>query len=113
MVPAVAVNVALLDAAGTKILAGTVRTCALLKSVTVDPPEPAAWDKVRVHVDAAPELRLAGAQDNEVKVGPPEPAAIEASNCTGGSPLTFAITLVTAPITPFPIVKMMEARPRL
>ena len=111
LAPARAMNVALVEAAGTTTVAGTRSICELLESVTVAPPVPAGWDNTAVHVDAAPELRLVGEHDiatNAAVVPPPE---VVASNCTGASPLTSAMTDVTEPAVPAPIVNVTDARP--
>ena len=57
IVPAVAVNVAVVLPDPTVTDAGTVNEAALLDSVTVAPP---VFDTVTVHVELAPEPRLAG-----------------------------------------------------
>ena len=57
IVPAVAVNVAVVLPAPTVTEAGTVNAAALLDSVTVAPP---VFDTVNVHVELAPDPRLAG-----------------------------------------------------
>ncbi len=58
MVPAVAVNVLLVDPAATVTEAGTVSCALLLDSVTDAPPAGAACDNVTVHVDVPPVPRL-------------------------------------------------------
>ena len=64
MVPAVAVNCPLAEPEATVTVAGTVRAARLLKSDTAAPPEPAAFDRVTVQVELAPDKRLLGAHDN-------------------------------------------------
>lgn len=62
MVPAFAVNVALVAPAGTLTDAGTVSSALLLESVITPPPVGAAWPIVAVHVEEAPELSDEGLQ---------------------------------------------------
>ena len=57
MVPAVAANVAVVLPAPTVTDAGTVNAAALSDNVTVAPP---VFDTVTVHVELAPDPRLAG-----------------------------------------------------
>jgi hypothetical protein len=64
MVPAVAVNVVLVDAAATVADAGTVSRPVVLLNETETPPVPAALDSVTVHVELAPELKLVGLQES-------------------------------------------------
>ena len=59
IVPAVAVNVAVVLADPTATEAGTVNPAALLDSATVAPP---VFDTVTVHVALAPDPRLVGLQ---------------------------------------------------
>jgi len=66
IVPAVAVNVAVVLPAPTVTEAGTVNDATLSDSATVAPP---AFDTVTVHVDDPPELRDAGAQLSALRVG--------------------------------------------
>ncbi|MGA9108372.1 MAG: hypothetical protein WB359_23765 [Bryobacteraceae bacterium] len=66
MVPAVAVKFAEVAPDATLTEPGTVNAVTLLDSVTVMPPEPAAWDSVTVHADVPPELRLAGLHDTRL-----------------------------------------------
>ena len=111
MFPAVAVKTALMAPDATKTDVGTVSAGKLLDSVTVAPPEPAAWDKVAVHVEIAPELRLAGAHDNELSTTEELEPEMVASNSSGGNPFTSAMTLVTVPDDPAPRVRVSEACP--
>ena len=60
--PAVAVNVALLEAAATVTVAGTIRSTLLLLSETVAA-VPTTFDNVTVQVDVAADPRLVGVQD--------------------------------------------------
>src|SRR5690348_4571153 len=62
MVPAFAVNVALVAPAGTLTDAGTVSSALLLVSVITPPPVGAALLRVTVHVAAAPLLSDEGLQ---------------------------------------------------
>jgi len=64
MVPAVAVNVEVLEPAATLTDAGTVSNPLLLLSDTDTPPVPAAFDSVTVQDELAPEVRLVGAQES-------------------------------------------------
>ena len=48
--------------------AGTVNAAALLESVTVMPPEPAACERVTVQADVPPEPRLVGLHDTWLTV---------------------------------------------
>jgi hypothetical protein len=65
--PAVAVNDALLEPAGTGTLAGTVRSCELLESNTVTL-LPAGPDKVTLHESEAPDVTLDAEHDARVNV---------------------------------------------
>ena len=67
MTPAVAVNVAVVAAAGTVTDAGTVSKALLLESETSDPPAGAGFESVTVQVEAALLARLVGAQETPVK----------------------------------------------
>ena len=62
MVPAFAVNVALVAPAGTLTDAGTVSSALLLVSVITPPPAGAAWLRATVHVAVAPLLSDEGLQ---------------------------------------------------
>jgi len=62
MVPAVAVNVALVAPAGMVTDPGTVISALLLESVTTIPPVGAAWLSVAVHVEEPPVLSDEGLQ---------------------------------------------------
>jgi len=64
--PAVAVKLAVLEPLGTVTEPGTVSAATLLDSVTVTPPDPAAFESVTVHVAVPPGVRLAGAQDTRL-----------------------------------------------
>jgi len=64
MVPAVAVNVAVVDPDATVTDAVTVSNPLLLLSDTEAPPVPAAFDSVTVQVEPAPEVRLVGLQES-------------------------------------------------
>ena len=64
--PAVAVKVAVVEPVATVTEPGTVSAPALLDSVTVSPPEPAALARVNVHVDVPPDARLVGVQDTRL-----------------------------------------------
>ena len=66
--PAVAVKFAEVAPDATFTDAGTVNAVTLLESVTVMPPEPAAWERVTEHADVPPELRLVGLHDTRLTV---------------------------------------------
>ena len=53
-IPAVAVKAPVVEPDATVTVGETVSVEELLESVTVAPPELAAWDRVAVHVDTAP-----------------------------------------------------------
>lgn len=81
IVPAVAVNEALIDPAAIVTEAGTVRNPLLLDRETAAPPLGAAWFSDTVQFDAAPETNAAGLQLSELTVAalaivvvPPVPA---------------------------------------
>jgi hypothetical protein len=63
MEPAVAVNCAVAEPEATVTAAGTVSAALVLDSDTLAPPDPAAFDKVTVQVEAAPDKRLSGKHD--------------------------------------------------
>jgi len=67
--PAVTVNVAEVEPAGTVTDAGTGRTMLLLDRDTVVPALGAAWAKVTVQVDFAPVPKLVGEHCNEDNAG--------------------------------------------
>lgn len=62
IVPAVALNVAVVKPEATTTAAGTVSSGLLLLSTTESPPAPAGFDSVTVQVDEAPDPRLVGVQ---------------------------------------------------
>ncbi|MGB9459077.1 MAG: hypothetical protein WCB12_23745 [Bryobacteraceae bacterium] len=68
MVPAVAVKFADVAPEATATEAGTVNAAALLDSVTVIPPVPAACESVTVHEDVPLEFRLVGLHDTRLTV---------------------------------------------
>jgi hypothetical protein len=78
IVPAVAVNVAVVLLAPTATVAGTLNPAALLDSATVAPP---AADTVAVQAELAPDPRLVGLQVNPISV-------------TGASSETVAVCVV-------------------
>ena len=65
IVPAVAVNVAVVLLAPTATVAGTLNPAALLDRATVAPP---AADTVAVQVEVAPDPRLVGVHVNPISV---------------------------------------------
>ncbi len=69
MAPAVAAKFAEVEPLTTITDPGTVSVAALLVSVTDTPPAPAAFDKITVQVEVAPELRFVGAHASNVKAG--------------------------------------------
>ena len=69
MLPAVPLNVALVDAAATITEVGTVNTGLLLDSKTGRPPAGAGLDNVTVQVLEAAVARVAGAHTREVTNG--------------------------------------------
>ena len=69
IVPAVALNVVVVEPAGTvTVEPGTGNKVLLLDSETEVPPVGAVWLKVTVHVVAAPLLKLVGLQLREESV---------------------------------------------
>jgi len=76
MLPAVAVNVAVVAPTATVVLAGTLSSPLLLLNDTVTEDGPAAFDNVTVHEAEVLELRLAGEQFNWLVVGGAEPVAV-------------------------------------
>ena len=74
MLPAVALNVAVEEPAGTVMVdAWPGRSATVLASETVVPPVAAAWLKVTVHEALDPEVSVVGLQDKDVTVGPDPP----------------------------------------
>ena len=69
IVPAVALNVVEVEAAGTVTEAGAVSRVLLSDSETTVPPVGAAELKVTVQVLATPEINVVGVQDNELRDG--------------------------------------------
>ena len=68
IVPAVAVKAADVAPEATVTEDGTVKAAALLDSVTVAPPDPAACDSVTVQADVPLEFRLVGLHDTRLIV---------------------------------------------
>ena len=87
IVPAVAVNVAVVLPAPTVTEAGTVNAAALLDSVTVAPP---VFDTVTVHVEFPPDPRLAG-----LHVSPLTTVAV-ASEIVAVCVLPFSVAVMVA-----------------
>jgi len=109
MVPAVAVKLAEVAPDGTVTDGGTVRAPALLDSETGTPPAPAAFDRLRVQVEAPPDDRLAGAQPREViSVG-----ATSETKAVWEVPLKLAVTLAvwSLVMVPAAAVKLAEVAP--
>ena len=65
--PTRAAKVATLEPAATVADAGIDSAATSLDRVTVTPPEPAALERVTVHVAVPPELRLVGVQVSELR----------------------------------------------
>ena len=78
IVPAVAVNVAVVLPEATVTDAGTVNEAALLDNVTTAPP---VFDTVAVHIELPPDPRLAGAHVKPLSV-------------TGATSATVAVLVV-------------------
>jgi len=76
IVPAVAVNVAVVAPAPTVTDEGTVSSVLLSDTATAVPPAGAAPESVTVHVLLPDELRLAGEQLSEVRLGPANPGPV-------------------------------------
>jgi hypothetical protein len=70
MVPAVAVKVVVLKPCAIVTVVGTVRDAVLLETAVAAPPVPAACESVKVQVAAAPEVRLDGVQERELRITP-------------------------------------------
>jgi hypothetical protein len=75
---AVALKVAVVDAAATVTDAGTVREVLLLERLTLEPPAGAVWERVTVQALTAPGPRLAGLQTR-------------VETCTGATRLMVAV----------------------
>ncbi len=67
IVPAVAVKVALVAPDETVTVAGTVKSPLLLLRLTTAPPAGAPCERVTVHVEEPPLLRLDGAHATELR----------------------------------------------
>jgi hypothetical protein len=87
IVPAVAVNVAAVLPVPTVTEAGTVNAAVLLDSATTAPP---VFDTVTVHVELAPDPRLAGAH-----VSPLTPVAV-ASEIVAVAVPPFSVAVMVA-----------------
>ncbi len=68
--PAVAENVVVAEPASTETVAGTVSVPELLESEMIEPPAGATADSWVVHIDAVPEVRLAGAHEIDFSTRP-------------------------------------------
>ena len=64
--PAVAMKLAVLEPLATVTVPGTVNAVRLLDNITVTPPDPAGLERVTVHADVPPELRLVGVQESRL-----------------------------------------------
>src|SRR5690242_18528356 len=98
MLPAVPAKVALVAPAAIVTDAGTVNFPLLLASVTTAPPATAADERFTVHVVAAPEARLAGAQDNEVSAAGGTSATVAVCEM----PLYVAVIVAVCPLAIVP-----------
>jgi hypothetical protein len=110
MDPAVAAKVAVVEPAVIESAPGTVSICELLERVIATLPVPAACESATVQVDRARELSSVGEHDSDANAAVPLPETV-ASNSTGRSPFTSAITEVIEPAVPAPMVKVTEACP--
>jgi hypothetical protein len=90
-VPAVAVKLAEVAPAATVAEAGTAKAALLLESVTLAPPEAAAWDRVTVQLEVPPEVTEVGehckAEGVTVAVG------VIVSDAAAEVPLSDAVTV--------------------
>jgi len=106
IVPAVAVNVAVVLEDPTVTEAGTVSVAALLDSATVAPP---VFDTVAVHVELAPEAKLVGEHVMELNDGEEDADPV----MTPPAPVTeIAVPLTVAPkvfVTPIVVLATPEA----
>jgi hypothetical protein len=116
MVPAVAVNVAVVLPTPTVTDVGSVSAAALSDRETTAPPAGAGAFSETVHVDDPLELRDAGAQLSALRVGnggaaavtmPPTPF-IGSEAPTGVAPKVFT-TLIVVLVTPAAIVTLTTA----
>jgi hypothetical protein len=99
MVPAVAVNVALLAAAATATDVGTVRNELLLDSATTVPPAAAAPLSPTVQIDFPKLFNVVGTQDREVTLDEAAPPATTPPVATIGT----AIPKLEEPMLLIPI----------
>jgi hypothetical protein len=115
MVPAVALNVVEVDAAGTVTEVGAVSRVLLSDSVTTVPPVGAAELMVTVQVLATPEVNVVGVQDNELRdgaVAPPVtvPPVVETAIAVPAAedPAAWVIPIAVL-VTPAAIVRFRTA----
>ncbi len=89
---------------------GTVSAAALLEIVTGAPPASTAFSKVTTQVDVPPELRVVGAQANELKAGAMDTSV---KVCVWELPFSEAVMTTVWPveIAPTVAVKLAEVAP--
>ena len=71
IVPAVAVNVAVVACAATVTEDGTVKSALLVERDTVNPPDGALWDIVTVHNEFEPLVSVVAVQPSELSTTGP------------------------------------------
>jgi len=102
--PAVAAKLAALLPAATKTVAGTVRLEVLLLSATFAPLALAGCDKLTVHVDVTPEVRLTGVHNSEVKA-----SVVSAREAVWVLPFNVAVSVAGWPLGTVPAVALNDA----
>jgi hypothetical protein len=105
IVPAVAVNVAVVTPAAVWTLAGTVRFVELLESANVKPPAGAGALKVTLQAVVPRELRLDGLQDMPLGVRAARIATVAVAVCVFSTAVTVAVRL----LIPVPAVAVNAA----
>jgi hypothetical protein len=105
--PAVAVNDALLEPAGTETLAGTVRSCVLLDSETVTL-LPAGPDKVTLHDKEVPAVILDAGQDAWLKVLTPD-TGDKVKDTVNMTPFSVAVMVAPWLVDTLPAVAVNDA----
>jgi len=115
MVPAVALNVAVVAADATVTDAGTVNAVVLLLNTTAAPPAGAGPFRVTVQVEVVELFSEVGAQDTEVTVGrtaPPvtvPPVAESTIPFPDGADARLLITPIAVLLSPAAIVRFTTA----
>lgn len=109
IVPAVAVKLANVAPDATFTEAGTLSDALLLETATATPPELAACDKVTVHAEVPPELRLVGEHDTEPTTVAAKSEMYVVWELPFEVPVIPAVTLLE--IVPAAAVKVAEAVP--